>query len=80
MVPLRADEGGVLKRAGHTEATVDLCRLAGLHPVGVLAEVMDQEPYKSGKRVFVIVDNGKEVKEASMQPATGLATAALKKI
>lgn len=38
--PLRAAEGGVLKRAGHTEATVDLVRLAGLKPVGVLAEIM----------------------------------------
>src|SRR5690242_12470498 len=40
IVPLRAEEGGVLKRAGHTEATVDLCHLAGLYPAGVLAEVM----------------------------------------
>jgi 3,4-dihydroxy 2-butanone 4-phosphate synthase/GTP cyclohydrolase II len=37
--PLRAREGGVLKRAGHTEAAVDLCRLAGLEPVGVLCEI-----------------------------------------
>lgn len=43
IVPLRADPGGVLKRAGHTEATVDLCRLAGLHPTGVLAEVMNDD-------------------------------------
>ncbi len=38
--PLRYREGGVLKRAGHTEATVDLCRLAGKAPVGVLCEVV----------------------------------------
>jgi 3,4-dihydroxy 2-butanone 4-phosphate synthase/GTP cyclohydrolase II len=38
--PLRAQEGGVLKRAGHTEATVDLARLAGMFPAGVLCEVM----------------------------------------
>src|SRR2546421_10902633 len=43
MVPLRAEEGGVLKRAGHTEATVDLCRLAGLYAAGVLAEVMNDD-------------------------------------
>ncbi|HZO88541.1 MAG TPA: bifunctional 3,4-dihydroxy-2-butanone-4-phosphate synthase/GTP cyclohydrolase II [Chthonomonadaceae bacterium] len=43
IVPLRAEEGGVLKRAGHTEATIDLCRLAGLYPVGVLAEVMNDD-------------------------------------
>ena len=38
--PLMAKEGGVLKRAGHTEATVDLARLAGLYPAGVLCEVL----------------------------------------
>ncbi|MGB7103081.1 MAG: bifunctional 3,4-dihydroxy-2-butanone-4-phosphate synthase/GTP cyclohydrolase II [Acidimicrobiales bacterium] len=38
--PLRYREGGVLKRAGHTEATVDLCRLAGKFPAGVLCEVV----------------------------------------
>ena len=43
IVPLRAEEGGVLKRAGHTEATIDLCRLAGLYPAGVLAEVMNKD-------------------------------------
>jgi 3,4-dihydroxy 2-butanone 4-phosphate synthase/GTP cyclohydrolase II len=37
--PLRAREGGVLVRAGHTEAVVDLCRLAGLRPAGVICEV-----------------------------------------
>ena len=39
--PLVAREGGVLMRSGHTEACVDLCRLAGLPPVGVLAEMMN---------------------------------------
>jgi 3,4-dihydroxy 2-butanone 4-phosphate synthase/GTP cyclohydrolase II len=38
--PLMAQEGGVLKRAGHTEATVDLMKLAGLYPAGVLCEVL----------------------------------------
>jgi 3,4-dihydroxy 2-butanone 4-phosphate synthase / GTP cyclohydrolase II len=38
--PLRYREGGVLKRAGHTEATVDLCRLAGKYPSGVLCEIV----------------------------------------
>lgn len=38
--PLRAVEGGVRERPGHTEAAVDLCRLAGLEPVGVIAEVV----------------------------------------
>jgi 3,4-dihydroxy 2-butanone 4-phosphate synthase/GTP cyclohydrolase II len=41
--PLVAKEGGVLMRSGHTEACVDLCRLAGLPPVGVLAELMNDD-------------------------------------
>ena len=41
--PIRASEGGVLRRAGHTEATVDLCRLAGLRPTGVLCEIMSRD-------------------------------------
>lgn len=41
--PLRARPGGVLERRGHTEAAVDLCRLAGLAPVGVIAEVVDDD-------------------------------------
>jgi len=41
--PLRSRKGGVLVRAGHTEASVDLCRLAGLQPVGVLCEVMNDD-------------------------------------
>ncbi|MFM8999995.1 MAG: bifunctional 3,4-dihydroxy-2-butanone-4-phosphate synthase/GTP cyclohydrolase II [Actinomycetota bacterium] len=41
--PLRAVEGGVLQRAGHTEATVDLMRLAGLYPAGVLCEVLNAD-------------------------------------
>ncbi len=43
MLPLRAREGGVLVRAGHTEAAVDLCKLAGLNPVAVICEVIDDE-------------------------------------
>lgn len=43
MFPLRAREGGVLKRAGHTEATVDLCRLAGLKEVGLCCEIMKDD-------------------------------------
>jgi len=41
--PLRAREGGVLKRAGHTEAAVDLCMLAGVKPGGVLVEVVNED-------------------------------------
>ena len=41
--PIRAREGGVLVRAGHTEASVDLARLAGLYPAGVICEIMDED-------------------------------------
>jgi len=41
--PLRAKKGGVLRRAGHTEASCDLARLAGLYPAGVLCEIMDED-------------------------------------
>ena len=43
VLPLRAVAGGVLHRPGHTEAAVDLCRLAGLEPVGVLAELVNDD-------------------------------------
>jgi 3,4-dihydroxy 2-butanone 4-phosphate synthase/GTP cyclohydrolase II len=41
--PLEAREGGVLKRAGHTEAAIDLTRMAGLYPAGVLCEVVNEK-------------------------------------
>ena len=41
--PIRAREGGVLVRAGHTEAIVDLARLAGLYPAGVICEIMNED-------------------------------------
>ena len=41
--PLRAREGGVLQRAGHTEASIDLARLAGLQPAGALVEIMNED-------------------------------------
>jgi len=43
LFPLRYQEGGVLVRAGHTEAVVDLARLAGFYPAGVLCEVMNED-------------------------------------
>ena len=43
MFPLRAREGGVLVRAGHTEAAVDLARLAGLYPAGVICEILNKD-------------------------------------
>ena len=41
--PLRAKEGGVLRRTGHTEAAIDLARLAGLQPAGILVEILNQD-------------------------------------
>ncbi len=41
--PLEAQPGGVLQRAGHTEAVIDLCRAAGLYPAGILCEIMDDD-------------------------------------
>jgi 3,4-dihydroxy 2-butanone 4-phosphate synthase/GTP cyclohydrolase II len=41
--PLRAKKGGVLRRTGHTEATIDLARLAGFEPAGVLVEIMNED-------------------------------------
>jgi 3,4-dihydroxy 2-butanone 4-phosphate synthase/GTP cyclohydrolase II len=52
--PLRAKEGGVLKRAGHTEAGVDLSQLAGLYPAGVICEI--QNPDGSMARLPQLVD------------------------
>lgn len=41
--PLRAKEGGVLRRTGHTEAAIDLARLAGLSPAGILVEILNED-------------------------------------
>lgn len=68
VIPLRAEEGGVLKRAGHTEASVDLCRLAGLQPVAIGVEIVGDDgemmrldglvPYakKHGLKIITIAD------------------------
>ncbi len=56
--PLRAREGGVLKRAGHTEAAVDLARMAGLKPAGVLCEIV--KPDGTMARVPDLVEFAKE--------------------
>ncbi len=54
MFPLIAKEGGVLRRAGHTEATVDLARLAGLTPAGVLCEILDGIHVAGSERLHAI--------------------------
>src|SRR3546814_4903590 len=47
--PLMARDGGVLVRTGHTEAAADLARLAGLHPAGVICEIMNDDGTKIGR-------------------------------
>ena len=68
VIPLRAEPGGVLKRAGHTEAAVDLCKLSGLQPVAIGVEIVGDDgemmrldaliPYakKHGLKVITIAD------------------------
>jgi 3,4-dihydroxy 2-butanone 4-phosphate synthase/GTP cyclohydrolase II len=55
MFPLRAKEGGVLRRAGHTEATVDLARLAGLMPAGVLCEVLNDDGTRANRDDLLVL-------------------------
>ncbi|CAN5811605.1 bifunctional 3,4-dihydroxy-2-butanone-4-phosphate synthase/GTP cyclohydrolase II [soil metagenome] len=43
ILPLEGRDGGVLKRAGHTEATIDLARMSGLYPAGILCEIVDEK-------------------------------------
>jgi len=57
--PLIAQKGGVLKRAGHTEAAVDLATISGLHPSGVICEIMNEDG--SMARVPQLMDLSKEL-------------------
>ena len=50
ILPLVAKEGGVLRRAGHTEAAVDLARMAGLAPAGVLCEILNEEGGRADRK------------------------------
>jgi 3,4-dihydroxy 2-butanone 4-phosphate synthase/GTP cyclohydrolase II len=50
MYPLEAKEGGVLRRAGHTEAAVDLARLAGLTPAGLLCEILNEKGDRASRQ------------------------------
>jgi len=60
VLPLRAVPGGVLHRSGHTEAAVDLCRLAGLEPVGAIAELVNDDGTMTrlGQASAVAAENG----------------------
>lgn len=53
MYPIIAKEGGVLRRAGHTEATIDLARLAELYPAGVLCEILDDSGDRANRDYLV---------------------------
>ncbi|MBN1853895.1 MAG: 3,4-dihydroxy-2-butanone-4-phosphate synthase [Pirellulales bacterium] len=55
LFPLVAKEGGVLRRAGHTEAAVDLARLAGLAPAGVLCEILDERGDRANREELRIL-------------------------
>ena len=59
---LAAKEGGVLRRAGHTEAAVDLARMAGLAPAGVLCEILDQSGDRATRDELLEIAKEKNLK------------------
>ena len=85
VIPLRADSGGVLKRAGHTEAAVDLCKLSGVKPVAIGVEIIGDDgemmrldrlvPYaeKHGLKIITISDliEHRRRTESLIEPAAG---------
>jgi len=64
--PLRAINGGVLKRAGHTEAAVDLAKLAGLYPAGVICEIMNDDGTMSRLPELIIFKEKHKLKMCSI--------------
>ena len=65
--PLLAKEGGVLRRAGHTEATVDLCRMAGLAAVGVLSEILDENGERATREQLQTIADRHNLKIISIE-------------
>jgi len=63
LFPLVAKEGGVLRRAGHTEAAVDLARMAGLQPAGVLCEILDESGNRADREALFAIarEHGLEI-------------------
>ena len=60
LFPLIAKEGGVLRRAGHTEAAVDLARMAGLQPAGVLCEVLADDGHRANRdQLYILAEKHK---------------------
>lgn len=65
--PLIAKEGGVLRRAGHTEATIDLARMAGLHPTGVLCEILNEEGDRANRDELIQIARQHELEIISIE-------------
>jgi 3,4-dihydroxy 2-butanone 4-phosphate synthase/GTP cyclohydrolase II len=65
--PLLAKEGGVLRRAGHTEATVDLARMAGLAPAGVLCEILDERGERATREQLFALAEKRRLKIISIE-------------
>lgn len=65
--PLIAKDGGVLRRAGHTEATVDLARIAGLEPAGVLVEIMNEDGSMARLPQLIEISNKLNIKIISIK-------------
>jgi 3,4-dihydroxy 2-butanone 4-phosphate synthase/GTP cyclohydrolase II len=65
--PLLAKEGGVLRRAGHTEAAVDLARMAGLQPVGVLCEILNESGDRASRADLAKLAHERNLKIISIE-------------
>ncbi len=65
--PLLAKEGGVLRRAGHTEAAVDLARMAGLVPAGIVCEILDEQGCRASRRTLCELARQHQLKIISIE-------------
>ena len=65
--PLRAKEGGVLRRTGHTEAAIDFARLAGLEPAGVIVEIMNEDGSMARLPELLVVAKKFDIKIVSIE-------------
>src|SRR5690606_32844252 len=65
--PLRARKEGVLRRAGHTEATIDIARLAGFEPAGVLVEIMNEDGTMARLPDLMLIAKQHDLKIISIQ-------------
>ena len=67
VLPLRYKEGGVLVRQGHTEASIDLCKLAGLYPAAAICEITNDEGYMSRMDDLIAFSKKHDLKIASVE-------------